>query len=50
MVSETQKIEWVKLSGNVTLSVYDGKNVNGTFVANATPTQTITVPISSFSF
>lgn len=51
MVSETQKIIWLKAAGQVTLTVYDGtKNSNGTFVANASPTQTITVPISSFSF
>jgi Type VIII secretion system (T8SS), CsgF protein len=51
MVSETQQIQWVKLNGNVTLTVFDGiKNSNGTFVANSSPTQTITVPVSSFSF
>ena len=51
MVSETQQIQWIKANGNVTLTVYDGtKNSSGTFVANASPTQTITVPISSFSF
>ena len=50
MVTETQQIKWVKLNNNVTLNVYDGKIVDGKFVANATPTQTITVPVSSFSF
>ena len=51
MVSDTEQIQWVKANGNVTLTVYDGtKNSSGTFVANASPTQTITVPISSFSF
>jgi hypothetical protein len=51
MVSDTQQIQWLKANGNVTLTVYDGKkDSNGNFVANASPTQTITVPISSFSF
>ena len=50
MVTDTQQIQWVKLNGQVTLQVYDGKNVDGKFVANTSPTQTITVPISSFSF
>ena len=50
MVSDTQQIQWTKLNGNVTLNVFDGKIVNGSFVANASPTQSITVPISSFSF
>jgi Type VIII secretion system (T8SS), CsgF protein len=50
MVTDTQQIQWTKLNGQVTLNVYDGKKVNGSFVANASPTQTITVPISSFSF
>ena len=51
MVSDTQQIRWLKAGGEVTLTVYDGKkDGNGTFVANASPTQTITVPISSFSF
>lgn len=50
MVTATQQIQWVKLNNNVTLNVYDGKLVNGTFVANASPTQSITVPVSSFSF
>lgn len=51
MVSDLQQIQWVKANGNVTLTVYDGKkDGNGTFVANASPTQTITVPVSSFSF
>lgn len=51
MVTDTEQIQWVKANGQVTLTVYDGtKNSSGTFVANATPTQTITVPISSFSF
>ena len=51
MVSDTQQIQWLKAGGQVTLTVYDGKkDSSGTFVANASPTQTITVPISSFSF
>jgi Type VIII secretion system (T8SS), CsgF protein len=51
MVSDTQQIQWLKANGQVTLTVYDGnKDSNGNFVANASPTQTITVPISSFSF
>jgi hypothetical protein len=50
MVTDTQQIQWVKLNGQVTLTVYDGKKVDGAFVANTSPTQTITVPISSFSF
>jgi hypothetical protein len=51
MVSDAQQIQWVKSNGSVTLTVYDGtKNSAGTFIPNASPTQTITVPISSFSF
>ena len=50
MVTETQKIIWTKLGNNVTLDVYDGKLVNNAFVPNARPTQSITVPVSSFSF
>lgn len=50
LVSETQKIIWTKLNGNVTLAVYDGKKDGATMSWNTTPTQTITVPISSFSF
>jgi hypothetical protein len=50
MVTETQKIIWTKLGNNVTLDVYDGKLVNSVFVPNARPTQSITVPVSSFSF
>jgi hypothetical protein len=51
MVSDLQQIQWVKLNGQVTLTVYDGKkDSSGNFVANSSPTQTITVPISSFSF
>jgi len=51
LIGETQKIVWQKLNGNVTLTVYDGKkNSDGTVAWNASPTQTITVPISSFSF
>jgi hypothetical protein len=50
MVTETQKIIWTKLGNNVTLTVYDGKIVDKKFVPNASPTQTITVPVSSFSF
>jgi LytS/YehU family sensor histidine kinase len=51
MVSDTQQIRWVKLNGNVTLTVYSGtKDANNAFVPNTTPVQTITVPISSFSF
>jgi curli production assembly/transport component CsgF len=50
MVTETQKIIWTKLGNNVTLNVFDGKIVNNVFVPNAAPTQSITVPVSSFSF
>ena len=51
MVTDTQQIQWTKLNGQVTLNVYDGKkDSGGNFVANSSPTQTITVPISSFSF
>lgn len=50
MVTDSQQIQWVKLNNNVTLNVYDGKIVNGVFVPNASPTQSITVPVSSFSF
>jgi hypothetical protein len=51
MVTETQQIQWKKIDGQVTLTVYDGKkDSSGTFVANSAPTQSITVPISSFSF
>jgi hypothetical protein len=51
MVTDTQQIQWTKLNGQVTLTVYDGKkDGSGTFVPNSSPTQTITVPISSFSF
>ena len=51
MVSDTQQIQWLKTNGQVTLTVYDGKkDSSGNFVANSSPTQTITVPISSFSF
>ena len=51
MVTDTQQIQWKKIDGQVTLTVYDGKkDSNGNFVANSSPTQTITVPISSFSF
>lgn len=50
LVSETQKIVWVKLNGNVTLNVYDGTKTNGAVTFNSTPAQTITVPISSFNF
>lgn len=50
MVTDSQQIQWTKLNGSVTLNVYDGKLVNGAFVANASPTQSITVPVSSFSF
>jgi hypothetical protein len=52
MVTDTQKIVWIKSdnNANVKLDVYDGKIVNGKFVANEKPTQTITVPVSSFSF
>lgn len=50
-ISELQKIEWKKIGSNVTLEVYDGKkNGDGTVTWNAAATQTITVPISSFSF
>ena len=51
MVTDTQQIQWKKIDGQVTLTVYDGKkDSSGNFIANSTPTQTITVPISSFSF
>jgi hypothetical protein len=50
MVTETQKIVWTKLDNNVTLNVYDGKIVDKKFVPNASPTQSIIVPVSSFSF
>ena len=50
MVTETQKIVWTKLNNTVTLNVFDGKIVNGRFEANASPTQSITVPVSSFNF
>lgn len=50
MVTDNQQIQWVKVGNNVTLNVYDGKTTNGKFVANASPTQSITVPVSSFSF
>lgn len=49
-ISEIQKIHWVKLNGLVTLEVIDGKKDGTTVTWNTTPTQTITVPISSFSF
>jgi len=49
-ISEIQKIHWVKLNGQVTLEVIDGKKDGTTVTWNLTPTQTITVPISSFSF
>ncbi len=50
-ISELQKIEWKKIGSNVTLEVYDGKkNGDGTVTWNTAATQTITVPISSFSF
>jgi hypothetical protein len=50
LVSETQKIVWTKLNGNVTLTVYDGTKKDNSITWNTSPTQTITVPISSFSF
>ena len=50
MVTDTQQIIWTKVGSNVTLNVFDGKIVNGSFVANTAPTQSITVPVSSFSF
>jgi len=50
LVSETQKIIWLKANGNVTLTVYDGKKSGDTVTWNSSATQTITVPISSFSF
>lgn len=51
LVTETQKIVWTKLNGNVTLSVYDGKkNSDNSVTWNSSSTQTITVPISQFSF
>jgi hypothetical protein len=50
MVTETQKIVWTKLDNTVTLNVFDGKIVNKEFVPNASPTQSIIVPVSSFNF
>lgn len=50
MVTETQKIVWTKLENSVVLNVFDGKLVNKVFVPNERPTQSITVPVSSFSF
>lgn len=50
LISEIQKIHWVKLNGQVTLEVFDGKKDGTTVTWNTAPTQTITVPISSFSF
>jgi hypothetical protein len=50
MVTDSQQIQWTKLNGSVTLNVFDGKIINGGFVANKSPTQSITVPISNFSF
>lgn len=50
MVTDTQQIQWTKVGSTVTLNVFDGTKVNGTFVANASPTQSISVPVSSFSF
>ena len=49
LVSETQKIIWLKANGNVTLTVYDGKKSGDNVTWNSSATQTITVPIS-FSF
>jgi hypothetical protein len=51
LISETQKIIWQKIGNNVTLNVFDGtKKSDGTVTWNAAATQTITVPVSSFSF
>ena len=50
LISETQKIVWQKIGNNVTLTVFDGTKANNTVTWNATPSQSITVPISSFSF
>lgn len=56
MITDTQKIHWDKITDKVTgvttvtLSVYDGKIVDGKFVPNTAPTQTITVPVSQFQF
>ena len=51
MVTDTEQIQWVKANGQVTLTVYDGtKNSSGQFVPNATYTQQVVVPISSFAF
>jgi hypothetical protein len=50
MVTETQKIVWTKIENNVTLNVFDGKIINNVFVPNASPTQSIIVPVSSFNF
>jgi hypothetical protein len=52
-VSTTQQIYWQKVGGNVTLNVYSGTtNASGTFTRTNpnTPDQSISVPISSFSF
>lgn len=50
-IAETQKIEWKRIGANVTLDVFDGKkNTDGTIAWNSAPTQSITVPVSSFSF
>lgn len=50
LVTETQKIIWQKLNGQVTLTVYDGTKKDNTVTWNTSPTQSITVPIASFGF
>ena len=50
LISETQKIIWQKIGNNVTLTVYDGNKKDNVVTWNTTPSQSITVPISSFSF
>lgn len=52
-VSQTQQIYWQKVGSTVTLNVYAGTtSSNGTFTRTTPnkPDQTISVPISSFSF
>lgn len=50
LVAETQKIMWSKANGQVTLTVYDGTKNGNTVNWNSAATQTITVPVSQFSF
>lgn len=51
-VSPTEQIQWHKQDGNVVLDVFKGiTNSSGVFnLTSTTPTQSITVPISSFAF